>query len=332
MPLLSYDEVLQEIHQDTCTNVLLGNGFSRSLLNDIFSYQSLFQSAEFGGRDATIRSIFENLGTYDFEAVARCLESAKLVVERYDNANPLLEQISLDLIQLKKSLIQVISRTHPTYPHQIDDDKYESTREFLSRFKNIFTLNYDLLLYWARNKDNLRPENWRTDDGFRGGARWKEFGTQQNVHFLHGALHIYEDQSGVKKFSSANEGEAIINQVRDRLNNGNFPIFVSEPTSQKKLRRIDRSPYLSSSLRALRASEGCLIVLGHSMDDNDKHIFKQIRESATSQIYVSIFGREDTESNRTAIANATANFARIGRTLKFFDATTVPIWRPAEHP
>ncbi|MEZ8382873.1 DUF4917 family protein [Vibrio splendidus] len=51
----------------------------------------------------------------------------------------------------------MIANTHPhPHPHRpsliADDDRFTSTRRFLTCFSNIFSLNYDLLLYWAVNK------------------------------------------------------------------------------------------------------------------------------------------------------------------------------------
>lgn len=70
-------------------------------------------------------------------------------------------------------------------------------------------------------------------------------------------------------------GGGIVGQVPDNLNRQppRFPLFVVEPTHQKKKERIDRSPYLSYCLRELTAVVTPIFILGNSMDENDLHIF-----------------------------------------------------------
>ena len=50
---------------------MLGNGFSRALRDDIFSYQALFDQADFANLSAQAKQAFADLHTTDFEAVMR---------------------------------------------------------------------------------------------------------------------------------------------------------------------------------------------------------------------------------------------------------------------
>ncbi|WP_140089819.1 DUF4917 family protein, partial [Vibrio parahaemolyticus] len=68
---------------------------------------------------------------------------------------------------------------------------------------------------------------------------------------------------------------------------------------------------------------GTLFIHGHSMADNDKHIFDQINESGIEKVFVSIFGDENSETNRETMANA-RRF--IHADVEFYDASTAPIW------
>lgn len=326
MPLQTYQEALARIEPAGTTSLLMGNGFSRALYNQIFDYANLFDKADFGDRAAVLRDLFTRLGTFDFEAVMRLLESAESVLESYGREDTLLARVRADQEVLKNALIAAISQTHPARPHDIDRDKFTSTREFLAGFGEIFTVNYDLLFYWARNQDNLPPPNYRTDDGFRQERVWHEYGTNQKIHFLHGGLHIYEDDSTVKKLAHAHADVAIIDQVQGNLNLGKFPLFVSEPSADKKRKRIERNPYLNYCFRALRNTEGTMVVLGHSMDPNDQHIFEQIRASRVANALVSIHGDENNRTNTTTRANAIAFLQTPTRRVEFFDASTVPVW------
>lgn len=324
--MITFEEAWNQIDEAEIPLILLGNGFSQAWRHGVFNYANLFDKANFGTRDAEIKSIFEKIGTYDFEAVMRALVSAKIVIESYDSASPLIATIEADQEILKNSLLSAISNSHPELPREVTDDQYINTRSFLSRFKQIFTVNYDLLMYWARNKRSLAPEDWRTDDGFRSGQLWEGYGTDQNVYFLHGALHIYDAPNGIYKHSyKEDRGDSIVEQVKANLAKNNFPLFVSEPTHEKKKKKIENNPYLNFCYRALESSSGTAFIYGHSLDENDKHIMDSLRKSDVEKIFISIYGDEDSADNLRIKANANAYLGR-GKSIVFFDAATTPIW------
>jgi len=325
--MLTFDEALATLPAEISPTVLLGNGFSQAWNAAIFNYASLFQVADFGDRDVQIRTLFERLNTWDFEAVMRTLLSAELVADVHGLDQGFIDTIKRDQVTLKEALLTAVSDNHPGLPNELTTAQYESVRRFLSRFSQIFTVNYDLLMYWARNQD-LEPA-WETDDGFRAERQWKGYGTAQAIYFLHGGLHLYEVSAGVRKHAYTGVvGGGIVGQVRENLNMAppRFPLFVAEPTHQKKKERIDRSPYLSYCLRALANVVRPIFILGHSMDENDAHIFEAIRKSPSQQIFVSVFGDEHSEGNRRLIANARAHLGGLNKAIYFFDANTVAAW------
>ncbi|UPR26621.1 DUF4917 family protein [Vibrio cyclitrophicus] len=308
-------------------SILLANGFSRSCNNGIFNYENLFDEANFRDSDRELRDIFERFDTFDFEKVMHSLQSAEQVCETYRVDRDIINQIRGDQEQLKDSLIEVIANTHPHRPGAISDDRFISTRRFLTRFSNIFSLNYDMLLYWAVNKTNLqpyRPDRWcGMKDGFNG-DEWQQ--RTQNLHFLHGGLHLYNNDYGIyKRVYDPEDWDAIVDQVRRWLDAGEFPLFVSEPTHQKKLEKIKHNPYLNACYHALGSLEGVLYIHGHSIADNDRHIFDQINRSRVNKVFISIYGDENEEWNRESMANAD-RFLNRGIDIEFYDADTTPIW------
>lgn len=322
----TFQQAIDSLESDDKPSILLANGFSQAWNREIFSYASLLEAADFGHRQEVIRPLFGNLETYDFEAVSKQLTAAETVLRAYDPQNTLIDQIITDRDVLKDSLIRAISNTHPDLPSEITDAQYVAVRAFLSRFNEVFTVNYDLLFYWARNKANLAPENYSTDDGFRADSCWIGHGTNQAVHFLHGGLHIYDTGQHIKKLVFTNNGGTIIEQVRGNLQSGNFPLFVSEPTHQKKKQRIDHNPYLNFCFQALGKLKGSLFIHGHSLEDNDKHIFDQIGSSRVSNIFVSIYGDENTDVNLRTQANAIAFLQRSSKKVEFYKAESAPVW------
>jgi hypothetical protein len=324
--LKTFQEAIDSLDEDEKPSIILANGFSQAWSPQIFNYSNLLAAANFGDRDGVIRPLFESLDTYDFEMISKYLTAAETVLGTYDPDSAIINDILSDRNVLKDALITAISNTHPDLPSEITDEQYEAVRTFLSRFNEVFSLNYDLLFYWARNKYNLDPENYRTDDGFRAERCWEGHGTDQEVHFLHGGLHIYDTGRYIKKHACTDKGVTIIEQVRTNLAHGNFPLFVSEPTHKKKREKIDHNPYLNYCFQALGNLSGSLFIHGHSMDENDKHIFDQVKSSRASKIFVSIFGDEHSEENTRTKANALAFLQRHGTTVDFYQAQSAPVW------
>ena len=324
MPLQSFEHKLNSLNlpEGVKPSILLANGFSQAWDHTIFNYETLLQKANFGTRDANIRDIFQKFNTYDFEQVMRALEAAEAVCETYGVDPAKIDEISTDQEQLKDSLINVISDTHPERSSHVSTSEYQKAKPFILKFKNIFTLNYDLLLYWIVNKTEIAPEGYRTDDGFTFDT-WVNR-TAQNVYFLHGGLHLYDTGTTIQKHTFNNDyGVSIVDKVRDNLDNGKFPLFVSEPTHTKKLERIEHNPYLHACYKALKKLNGALFIHGHSLDENYKHIFDQINNSDIDKVFISIYGDENSDGNKDTIANA-RRF--IDANIEFYDASTAPIW------
>lgn len=324
--MLTFMEAIGSMEKDETASILIANGFSQAWNVEIFNYANILEAANFGERDDVIRPLFVNLGTYDFETIMKYLVAAEKVLTAYEADEALILQISSDKEVLKEALITAISNTHPNLPTEVTNAQFIAARKFMSQFKEVFSINYDLLFYWARNKYNLDPENYRTDDGFRAELRWEGYGADQEIHFLHGGLHIYDTGSYIKKHACTEEGNSIIDQVRDNLNQGKFPLFISEPTYQKKKQRIEHNPYLNYCFRALRELSGTLFIHGHSMNENDKHIFDQIRSSHISKVFVSVYGDENTDDNSRTMANAQTYLQQHNVDVLFYQAESAPVW------
>jgi hypothetical protein len=324
--VLNFQEAIDSLDEGEKPSILLANGFSQAWDPEIFNYQNLLDAADFGDRDEVIRPLFDEFGTYDFEIISRHLTSTEKILRYYDPDNALIGLIVADRRILKDALINAISRTHPDLPSEISENQYIAVRAFLSQFKQIFSINYDLLFYWARNKNSLAPANYTTDDGFRKGRQWKGYGTDQEVHFLHGGLHIYDTGEVIKKHACTEDGDTIIQQVRANLDAGRFPLFVSEPTYQKKRYKVTHNPYLSFCYRKLGDLGGTLFIHGHSMDENDKHIFDQVKSSRVTRVFVSIYGDEYSEANTRTKANAKAFIEKLDKDVDFYQAESTPVW------
>jgi hypothetical protein len=155
---------------------------------------------------------------------------------------------------------------------------------FLANFHSVYTVNYDLLLYWAIMQD-LEPEV-PSDDGFRRPEDreeeyvvWEPDVHQQSIFYLHGALHVFDAEAEVQKYTWVNTGIRLIDQIRSALENDLYPIFVAEGESLKKRERIRHSDFLTRSTRSFGSIGGPLFIYGHSLADNDDHIVRLIQEA-----------------------------------------------------
>jgi len=146
-------------------HLLLGNGFSIAYDPDSFSYGRLLDEADFSELSIVARVVFETFGTTDFEKIIEILRTAAVLLTMYAGADPALaDQIATDADRIKDALAEVLARRHPENVGSVSADEYASARRFLSHFERIYSVNYDLLLYWTTMQDGT-PSVAR-NDGF----------------------------------------------------------------------------------------------------------------------------------------------------------------------
>jgi hypothetical protein len=337
MPLISFDTALGQVQGDKLPHVLLGNGFSRACREDIFAYTALFDRADFNRLSPLARQSFDVLGTTDFEVVMRALRDASRLATVYAPQAPdLARLLQGDAEGLREVLVRAIAENHPAHPGEIAPERYAACRRFLSRFDSVYTLNYDLLLYWALMQTEVPPAI-RSDDGFRtpeaGEAEyvtWEPGRHAQNIHFLHGALHIFDARTEVQKYTWSNTGVRLIDQIRSALDNGLYPIFVAEGESSQKFERIRHSDFLSKAYRSFQEISHPLFVYGHAMASNDDHIIRLIGRGKVKQLCVGLYGDEDSAGNQVIKRRVQqlqgTRTTRRPLDVMYFDAGTAGVW------
>jgi len=224
MEIVSFEVAMAKIQGARHKHLLLGNGFSIALKPDIFSYGSLYENADFTAAPH-ITELFEALGTNDFEVVIKYLQSAATVVEVY---RPRLRRLAAalrhDAEAIKDALVSAVAKRHPDRPYDIEASSYAACRAFLTGFGHIYTLNYDVLLYWALMQTEVDTLELRPDDGFRHPEHdpdlpyvsWLQ-SQSATVHFLHGALHLFDRGSEITKYTWSKTDMPIVDQIRDAL-------------------------------------------------------------------------------------------------------------------
>ncbi len=290
---LTFQEAVSK--SDINKHLLLGNGFSIDWKKDIFKYEALFDRADFSGLQVDPTSLFNSLETKDFEDAIDSLRKTKKIVEIYKTTDPTLSQkCEDDANRLKEILAKTIAKNHPEQPNEISKNEYEKSRSFLSNFNSTYTLNYDLLLYWVLMHDE-DGRKIKCDDGFRNSdddtaeyVIWDNGNAHsQNIHYLHGALHLFDAGTELQKYTWKKTGVRLIEQIRKSLDMNLFPLIVAEGRSDEKLTHINHSGYLHKGLRSFSSIGGSLFIHGHSLGDNDDHIINLIPETYVNKIFVS---------------------------------------------
>ena len=339
MAILTFQEAITESLRFTKRHALLGNGFSIACRPNIFLYGKLYEQADFTKLSPTAKKAFEALGTQDFERVIKALRDTKLILEAYGGVpQSLLASLQSDADGLRELLVETIAHSHPAWPGEVTDEEYAACRSFIANFNTVYTFNYDLLLYWAQmhTEEGGTPTS---DDGFRKSdvdydaayVVWEPSQShEQNTWFLHGALHVFDSGTEIQKYTWANTGVRLIDQIRDALGKGFFPLFVSEGTSAEKLERIRHSDYLAKAYRSFSEITGALFIYGHSLAANDEHYLKRIEKGKVSQLYIGLHGDPASGSNKHIIrrADQLANNRRRNAPLSvsYFDSSTAKVW------
>jgi hypothetical protein len=328
-------------------HVLLGNGFSIGA-NDLFRYGTLYEQARQQGLPNHLDALFRRYGTTNFEEVLRQLDEAAWLSDHYKlvKSDPALD-MRRDYELLKEILAQTLASVHPGTRNDVDERRLKAASQFLDNFHDVFTTNYDLLLYWA----SLVQEPFPFRDGFgreedteddhcvflqtRSGAR--------HIYFLHGALHLYTSAGEVRKMIWSNTGIPLIEQVQTALAQKRYPLVVAEGRAEHKAVQIEGSSYLSHCWRRLENIQGSLFVYGSSLSQQDDHLLEAIAKNVSlPRLYVGLHGSVSKQSNRQLVVRAqmvvqrreavlesgrTGGRAKRGKLeVAFYDTRTARVW------
>jgi hypothetical protein len=316
--IISFDEASKKAGKNW--SLLIANGFSIKY----FRYANLLEKSGLHP-GSPLRALFDELSTVDFEIVIRALEDASLV-ERTYRKEARATRLASEADKLRQALVHAVRITHPVHREEIADD-IPPCVNFLSQFDKIFTLNYDLLLYWV-----ILDNTQQFRDGFglaeeRNGFLWP-FKTEAhcNIYNLHGSLHLFRTPDGeVEK--RIDQGSGVIDAIASTITNAKrLPLYVAEGTSPQKLARIYSVPYLRHCYEKLQQSENAFFVYGHSASENDAHIYDALFRSDIGHLYFCV------HQPTADVANIDGELSRyqkrneseIGYTL--VDAESAPVW------
>lgn len=340
MDLLTFDDALAKASDftDTKPHILLGNGFSIACRPDRFRYDALLDEATFEEASADLGRVFNILGTTDFERVIELLGLSAELADIYETSDgDLSDRLRADAAVVRDALARVLAARHPDVPFDIAESEYTAAREFLQHFERIYSINYDMLLYWTimqeGEPDVARNDGFgNPDDEDAPHVVWHPYVRydSQRIFYLHGGLHLYDDGVDLVKITWSRTQVPLVDQIREALAEGRYPLIITEGTSAEKISKILHSAYLTHAIRSFSMIRKPLFAFGLSLGPNDDHLLQRIKEGRTPALFLSVFGDPDDERNLHLIERAQrlADERPADRPLElnFFDADSAHVW------
>ncbi|MBM7783561.1 DUF4917 family protein [Tenggerimyces flavus] len=299
--------------------LLIGNGLSINLWSR-FNYSSLYRAATL---TSSAKSIFTGLKTRNFEAVLESIHHSHLVLKALGRST---RQVDNIYAMIRDALFGAVGKVHVPW-EEFPDSTHRKIAKWLDGHSCVFTTNYDLCLYWSqvRNLPRVKLVDYLWDAGKFNPSDVDLRPNQTPIHYLHGAIHLWQDDNGENgKWINADSGSLL--QLASRYSSAaaaRRPLFVSEGTSPAKLRTIKRSSYLSFCLRSLTEDVRPILIFGHSLSEQDRHIVDAIKAGPKRDIAFAMYPTGDPEG--TVQEKARIKKALKPHTVYFFDSTTHPL-------
>lgn len=339
--LLSFKDALNDAERWSVgpPALLAGNGLSMEWDHERFGYENLLDEAA-STLPRVVREVFKRFGTVNVEAVIRGIEDARTVAEIYGRVpdfrtklQDFRARLQEDVAQARDAFIHALRLHHPDDANMVAASQRRACSSFLMNFSEVFTTNYDLLLYWVIS-GNKSLQN-RFKDGFvnSGPATpliWNGRSEKPTTHYMHGALHLVRRDSGeLEKLELGGTGVPMSAVVRNNLIAGLTPLIISEGKSELKLARIRVDAYLRRRYSTLLRIEVPLFVHGFRFSDQDAHICQAIVESQCPEIYVSLHSRQSLV--RDAVERMVSARGKRGKThpslrVTYYDAESAQPW------
>ncbi|MCF6184223.1 MAG: DUF4917 family protein [Bacteroidales bacterium] len=321
--LMTYQEVVASLNKKKRKkHLLLGNGFSMAFDNNIFSYNALSKFIENSG-DPMVTKLFERLNTKNFELIMQQLDNFCEITDLFSDDKTLVSKIKAVTEQLKNSLIDAVKELHPEHVFKIPDEKSESCMKFLQEYLShdglVFSTNYDLLLYWVLMRNQVQnaidgfgrdletdldsgeyipPEDFEYSE-----LRWGKYKKEMTVFHLHGTLPIFDTGINIVKVEYDNV-HYLLENVKERIDNKDYPIFVTAGNGREKLNHIMHNKYLTHCYDQLCDIEGSLVTFGFNFGEYDYHIIDAVNKAAKMGmkvrdklwgVYIGVYSDENLE-------------------------------------
>lgn len=299
-------------------HLLLGNGFSMAYDSSIFSYNALFDFVA-SLKDPALSGVLSAMKTKNFELMMKQLDAFEALLDVFGGDDALKAKVTAAHDGLRKSLIDAIKSLHPEHVFKIPDEKSASCAKFVNQFLetggSIFTSNYDLFLYWVLMRQGipnacdgfgreilnpLEVEN-KIEEPEWSPLCWGPNRSQQNVFYVHGSLPLFDTGAEVEK-EQYDEAGYLLENISSRIEDDDYPVFVTAGTGEDKLTQIRSNPYLTDCYDHLCNIDGSIVTFGFAFGDSDLHIVEALNRATHLpskdapklwSIYIGVFSETD---------------------------------------
>lgn len=340
--LQKYDEVVKYLKKNRRTaHILIGNGFSIAYDENIFSYNRLWQVIE-ESDDDDLKVLFKTIDSKNFEFVMKQLDAFAELAKAFSEDSSFVQKLLKMRDSLKEQLLNAVSELHPEHVYKIKDDESSSCASFLSFYLNndgnIFSTNYDLLLYWVlmKNQSSLQGcvdgfgkeyiEQDEFDDPQFEDLAWGKYSDEQKIHYLHGAMHLFDCGITIEK-EICESDKFLLENIKERIVNKQYPLFVTAGDKYAKLEYILHNQYLNFCYEKLTEITGSLVVVGFNFGEYDEHIIEAINKASKQDpvnklwsVYIGVHSERDYSHIKSIESKFKCK-------VNIFNSQTCNIWR-----
>jgi hypothetical protein len=322
MPSPDNDELVAwpDIAGKNWPTLLIGNGLSINIWGK-FAYSELLAHARL---NISATQLFSDLQTVNFEEVLESLWHAERVSVALSQDSGAVNDL---YSHVRIELVEALQRVHIQWS-RLPSDHLRRIATVLDQHRWVFTLNYDLLTYWAlmNNLSATEIVDFLWNNPFNSTDIELRSASATGIVFLHGGIHLWQDTltGETGKWTNQRQG-GLLSQFGDALssNPNRLPLIVSEGRSEQKQRAIRRSDYLSFGYQQLSENRDPVVIFGASFGPQDEHIVQALRKGGRRKVAVSVYPVADPASVVTTKATYRANLP--DQDLFFFDSTTHPL-------
>ena len=344
MEIESYPDCLAHLQkQRRVLNLLMGNGFSMAYDNTIFSYNALHDFID-KLDDPVLPHLFKIVNSKNLEVIMRQLDVLKQLLHVFGGESGLRADVDAADAKLRQGLLDAVQAMHPEHVFKVPETQIASCYNFMRPYVEgrggIFTSNYDLLLYWVLMRSSCRNaidgfgrtlENPEEEDPdqyeYSEELVWGPNAGAQNIHYLHGALHLFDNGIEIEK-EQYDEFGYLLDNVKARMDKREYPVFVTAGSSADKLSQIMHNKYLEHCYSQFSSMEGSLITFGFNFGQYDEHIIDAINKAAhygkkaqskLYSLYIGVYSDSDAEYIRSISKKFRCK-------VHLFDSTSAAIW------
>lgn len=322
--IISWEEIQPDFKDGA---LILGNGASIAM-HRAFEYKNLFEKSKNENPEMkSVELLFEAFKETNFEVIMYQLLAA-IFIDNHCNKNNKNIGITQHYNLIRDALLNTIKSIHPKYEKLNNTfsqkNFFDEKVGFLSTFKTIINLNYDLLVYWMilYSNDKTEKENNSTyfKDCFIHGTfdeeleklRQEPYKKHERVCLLfypHGNLYLAVNpiNKSVLKISGKNCSDSLISVIEQKwIENKMTPLIICEGTPKTKFESIESNSYTSFVYHKVLANlEENIVILGWSISEQDIHILHKILKSRPKKIAISYYNNEtDFKELNKRITNA----------------------------